>query len=105
MMTTLYEVLDVPPNCDAERLKEAFRKAVKVNHPDLNAEDPDATARLRLIVRAKTILSDPELRADYDRMLDFEQQPRRPFSSLAGGASHRFSQSLGNRITHLLVLA
>src|SRR5262249_20256634 len=82
MMTTLYEVLDVPPNCDAERLKEAFRKAVKVNHPDLNAEDPDATARFRLIVRAKTILSDAELRADYDRMLDFEQQPCRPFSTL-----------------------
>src|SRR5262249_30931321 len=69
-------------DCDAERLKEAFRKAVKVNHPDLNAEDPGATARLRLVVRAKTILSDPELRADYDRMLDFEQQPRRPFSML-----------------------
>jgi tetratricopeptide (TPR) repeat protein len=83
MMTTLYEVLDVPPNCDAEGLKEAFRKAVKVNHPDLNAEDPDATARFRLVVRAKTILSDPELRADYDRMLDFEQQQCRPFSSLA----------------------
>jgi len=83
MMTTLYDVLDVPPNCDAEGLKEAFRKAVKVNHPDLNAEDPDATARFRLIVRAKTILSDPELRADYDRMLDFEQQQYRPFLSLA----------------------
>src|SRR5262249_52754379 len=83
MMTTLYDVLDVPPNCDAERLKEAFRKAAKVNHPDLNAEDPDATARFRLIVRAKTVLSDPELRADYDRMLDFEQQPCRPLSSLA----------------------
>src|SRR5262249_54508005 len=43
----------------------------------------DATARFRLIVRAKTVLSDPELRADYDRMLDFEQQPCRPLSSLA----------------------
>jgi hypothetical protein len=83
MMTTLYEVLDVPRDCDAERLKHAFRKAVKVNHPDLNADDPGATARLRLIVRAKTVLSDPELRADYDRMLDFEQREYRPFSSLA----------------------
>jgi hypothetical protein len=93
MMTTLYEVLDVPRNCDAERLKEAFRKAVKVNHPDLNAEDPGATARLRLIVRAKTVLSDPELRADYDRMLDFEQQ--RPYSSLAATPDWR----------HIVVLA
>jgi tetratricopeptide (TPR) repeat protein len=83
MMTSLYEVLDVPRDCDAERLKDAFRKAVKVSHPDLNADDPGATARLRLIVRAKTVLSDPELRADYDRMLEFEQRQYRPFSSLA----------------------
>jgi hypothetical protein len=83
MMTSLYEVLDVPQDCDAERLKDAFRKAVKVSHPDLNADDPSATARLRLIVRAKTVLSDPELRADYDRMLEFEQRQYRPFSSLA----------------------
>jgi tetratricopeptide (TPR) repeat protein len=83
MTKTLYDVLDVRPNCDVERVKEAFRKAVKVNHPDLNLDDPDATARFRLIVSAKTILSDPELRADYDHMLDFEQQPCRPPSRLA----------------------
>jgi DnaJ domain/Tetratricopeptide repeat len=82
-MKTLYDVLDVRPNCDAEGVKEAFRKAVKISHPDLNVDDPDATARFRLIVRAKTILSDAELRADYDRMLDFEQQQCRPFSRLA----------------------
>jgi hypothetical protein len=82
-MTTLYDVLDVPRDCDAKRLKDAFRKAVKVNHPDLNADDPGATARLRLIVRAKTVLSDPELRADYDRMLNFEQRQYHPFSSIA----------------------
>ncbi len=83
MMKTLYDVLDVRPNCDAEGVKEAFRKAVKVSHPDLNVDDPDATARFRLIVRAKTILSDPELRADYDQTLDFEQQQCRPFLRLA----------------------
>jgi tetratricopeptide (TPR) repeat protein len=83
MMKTLYDVLDVRPNSDVERVKKAFRKAVKVSHPDLNVDDPDATTRFRLIVRAKTILSDPELRADYDRMLDFEQQQCRPISMLA----------------------
>jgi tetratricopeptide (TPR) repeat protein len=95
MMKTLYDVLDVRPNCDVERVKKAFRKAVKVNHPDLNVDDPDATARFRQIVRAKTILSDPELRADYDRMLDFEQQQCRPFSRLAATLDAR----------HIIVLA
>jgi DnaJ-like protein len=73
-MNTFYDVLDVPPNSDVAKIKGAFRKAVKLSHPDLNVDDPEASARLRSIVRAKTILSDPELRAVYDRMLDFERQ-------------------------------
>jgi len=74
VMNTFYDVLDVPPNSDVAKIKGAFRKAVKLSHPDLNVDDPEAAARLRSIVRAKTILSDPELRAVYDRMLDFEPQ-------------------------------
>ncbi len=82
-MNTLYDTLDVPPNCDLPKIKDAFRRAVKLTHPDLNVDDPEAAARLRLIVRAKTILSDPELRAVYDRMLDFErQQLQQPRSKL-----------------------
>jgi tetratricopeptide (TPR) repeat protein len=78
-MTTLYDILGACPNDDAGTLKDAFRKAVKANHPDLNALDPDAPARFLQIVRAKSILSDPELRSLYDRMLDYErQQLRRP---------------------------
>jgi curved DNA-binding protein CbpA len=73
-MTTFYDVLDIPPNSDVAKIKGAFRKAVKLSHPDLNVDDPAAAARLSSIVRAKTILSDPELRALYDRMLDFECQ-------------------------------
>ncbi len=94
-MKTLYEVLDLDPDCDAEGVKEAFRRAAKVNHPDLNVNDPDATARFRQIVRAKSILSDPELRADYDRMLDFEHQ------------QHHSSSRLGTalNVTHIVALA
>jgi tetratricopeptide (TPR) repeat protein len=73
-MTTLYDWLDIRPDDDAAAIKEAFRKAVKVSHPDLNAADPDAPARFMEIVRANAILSDPELRAVYDRMLEFERR-------------------------------
>jgi hypothetical protein len=72
-MTTLYEMLDIRPDDDAGTVKEAFRKAVKVCHPDLNADDPKAPARFMEIVRANAILSDPELRAVYDRMLERHQ--------------------------------
>lgn len=73
-MGTLYDRLDIRPDDDAGAVKEAFRKAVKVSHPDLNADDPDAPARFMEIVRANAILSDPELRAVYDRMLEFERR-------------------------------
>jgi hypothetical protein len=72
-MTTLYDMLDVRPDDDAGAVKEAFRKAVKVSHPDLNADDPNAPARFIEVVRANAILGDPELRAVYDRMLEFER--------------------------------
>ena len=81
-MMTLYDILDALPDDDAETLKDAFRKAVKANHPDLNAGDPDAPGRFMQIVRAKSILGDPELRALYDRMLDYESQQFRPPSKL-----------------------
>jgi curved DNA-binding protein CbpA len=74
VMTTLYDRLDIRPDDDAAAVKEAFRKAVKVSHPDLNAADPDAPARFMEIVRANAILGDPELRAVYDRMLEFERR-------------------------------
>jgi curved DNA-binding protein CbpA len=83
VMKTLYDVLDVRPNEDAGRVRKAFREAVKVSHPDLNVDDPEAPERFREMVRAKTILSDPELRALYDRMLDSERRATRPASPLA----------------------
>jgi len=81
-MTTLYDILGACPNDDAGTLKDAFRKAVKANHPDVNADDPDAAARFMQIVRAKSILGDPELRSLYDRMLDYEHQQLRHPSKL-----------------------
>jgi curved DNA-binding protein CbpA len=87
-MKTFYDILDAHPNDDAESLKVAFRKAVKACHPDLNFGDPDAPVRFVQIMRAKVILSDPELRAAYDRMLEFEREQLRPTSKLR--ARHSF---------------
>jgi curved DNA-binding protein CbpA len=81
-MKTLYDVLNIRADDDAESVRKAFRKAAKANHPDLNAGDPDAQSRFAQIVRANTILRDPELRAIYDGMLEFEGQQCRPQSKL-----------------------
>ena len=76
-MITLYDVLGVSPKDDAETLKDAFRNAVKTSHPDLHADDPHAVARFRQVVRANAILSDPDQRAVYDHMLEFERWQER----------------------------
>src|SRR6202022_2723792 len=69
IMKTLYELLGALPDDDAERLRAAFRKAAKANHPDNNPGDPDAPQRFRQVVRANAILSDERQRATYDRLL------------------------------------
>jgi curved DNA-binding protein CbpA len=68
-MKTLYELLGALPDDDAERLRAAFRKAAKANHPDNNPGDPDAPQRFRQVVRANAILSDERQRVTYDRLL------------------------------------
>jgi len=76
-MKTLYDLLDVRPDDDAEGLKQAFRNAVKASHPDIHTADPDAPTRFRHFVGAYAILRDPERRAVYDRLLELEREQLR----------------------------
>jgi curved DNA-binding protein CbpA len=84
-MKTLYDVLDVRPDVDAENLRTAYRKAAKANHPDHHGGDPKAAARFRLIVRAYDVLRDPERRTAYDGLLEARRNP--PRSQSKRGAS------------------
>ncbi len=73
----LYDLLGARPNDDAERLRIAFRKAVKANHPDHHSGDGDSSIRFRRIVEAYDVLRDAERRAAYDRLLEFERLQHR----------------------------
>jgi curved DNA-binding protein CbpA len=70
---TLYDLIGASADDDAERLRKAFHKAVKANHPDLHPGDPEATVRLSGIVRAYAILRDAHERASYDQALELER--------------------------------
>src|SRR5450432_924345 len=76
-METLYDLLGACVDDDAETLKKAFRKAVKANHPDLNAGDAEASTRIRRSIGAYAILRDEEKRAAYDRWLEFKREQLR----------------------------
>lgn len=74
---TLYDLLCVHPDDDAEALQSAFREAAKAHHPDLNPGDPDAPGRFGQIVTAYGILRNAKQRVAYDRLLAFERARRR----------------------------
>jgi DnaJ domain len=66
---TLYDLLDIPANADANAIKEAFRRLAKSCHPDLNPNSQKAARRFKQIAAAYNVLKDPTKRAKYDRWL------------------------------------
>jgi hypothetical protein len=91
-MATLYDLLGALPDDGAEDLRAAFRKAVKSAHPDTHPDDPDAALKFRRILRADEILSNEELRAGYDQLLDLASLERDAASERASaGEIYRFA--------------
>lgn len=70
--TNHYKVLGVPPTASPCQIKQAYRRLVRLWHPDLHDGDPHATQVLQAINAAYEILADPQRRAAYDR----EREPR-----------------------------
>ena len=65
-MADYYETLGVTRNSDKEEIKRAYRRLARKYHPDVNKE-PGAEERFKEINRAYEVLSEPEMRARYDR--------------------------------------
>ncbi len=95
--TDYYQLLDVGPAASPEEIQAAYRRLAKANHPDLNAGSAFAAARMARLNLAKSILLDPETRADYDRQRFARVAPRAEVvaagvsSSDAGGVSVRYA--------------
>ncbi|WP_052476251.1 J domain-containing protein [Cohnella kolymensis] len=68
--STLYETLQIGTQASAEQIKQAYRKLAMQWHPDKNTNNVEvATATFKRISYAYQVLSQPEKRASYDRML------------------------------------
>ncbi|CAN5336893.1 DnaJ C-terminal domain-containing protein [soil metagenome] len=63
-----YAVLGVPKTVSEADLKKTYRKLARQYHPDSNPGDPKAEAKFKEISEAHSVLSDPELRKEYDQI-------------------------------------
>jgi molecular chaperone DnaJ len=66
MARDYYEILGVSKNADADELKQSYRRLARKYHPDVN-KAPEAEERFKEISLAYEVLSEPEMRARYDR--------------------------------------
>ena len=74
---THYELLDIEINCDFTTLKKAYYRKARKCHPDLFADSPEKTEEFKKLVDAFNTLSDPELRAAYNRNIEVSALPVR----------------------------
>lgn len=67
---TYYDLLGVPKDATQEQIADAKNFLVKKFHPDANIDTThDTTPYIQNILEAYHILSDPDIREDYDRQI------------------------------------
>src|SRR3954469_18418474 len=74
----LYRRLELPVDASFEAVEVAWRALLKQHHPDVAGGAADADERAKRINVAHDWLSDPDLRARYDRERRTDGRPGRP---------------------------
>ncbi|KAK5126777.1 hypothetical protein LTR85_009711 [Meristemomyces frigidus] len=65
--TAYYDALGVPPTATEIDIKKAYRKQAVRLHPDKNPDDPTANEKFQIVGEAYQVLSNTELRKQYDQ--------------------------------------
>lgn len=78
-----YELLGIKSTATAVEIKKAYRKKSIEEHPDKNPNDPKATERFQAISEAYQVLSNNELRANYDKFGKEKAIPKGGFEDAA----------------------
>lgn len=81
--TEYYDLLGIDSNATAVEIKKAYRKKSIEEHPDKNPDDPHATEKFQAISEAYQVLSNTELRANYDKYGKEKAIPKGGFEDAA----------------------
>ena len=73
-----YATLGLDRRCTLAQIRAAYRALAKQFHPDVNPHSSAAVAHTQELNAAHEILSDPDLRAAYDRELDAPKKSSAP---------------------------
>lgn len=97
-----YKVLGVARDADERQIKSAYRKMTKQHHPDKAAKQglskDDAERKMANINEAYEVLSDPELRARFDRGDDpNSNEPQGHHGNPFGSQPFMFQQGQGGQ--------
>lgn len=63
-----YRALGVDEKAEQADIAKAYRKLARELHPDANPDDADAETRFKEVSEAYSVLSNPEKRAEYDKV-------------------------------------
>ena len=63
---TYWSLLGLSPGSSSDDLKTAFRREAMRWHPDVNADSRNAEERLKWIIQAYKVLSDPQKRYEWE---------------------------------------
>ena len=94
---TFYDILGVSKSASDKEIKSAFRKLAQKYHPDAGGDE----AKFKEISEAHSVLSDPEMRREYDQIRAMGSGARfAPSSGANGGFEDVFGGMFGNRGTY-----
>lgn len=100
MLFDPYAVLGVPPTATSDEIRRAYRRQVRVHHPDTRPTPqsmPFVDEHLRRVLAAYALLRDPERRARYDcaATRDDRAAKRRPTAPRAPAETTNTPNSTG----------
>lgn len=77
-MVNFYEILSIKNNATQNQIKDAFKKAAKLFHPDKNLNNPQSEEKFKAINEAYQILSNIQKKEIYDQKLTYFLNSKKP---------------------------